>query len=193
MHIPNGFGQINWHLGITGSTRPAEVTLGVELSSFAGTPDDAAETARDEFAAAFLASVTEDVFLQETTIKYGPNDVGPVGTAAGGGSGAFATATSSPQVCYLISKKTALGGRKHRGRMYMPGVAESNVDSGGFILTAEVTFFQDKVDDFLTAMTAANLVPCLLHGEADAAMAPDTITQFIVQSKAATQRRRLRK
>jgi hypothetical protein len=92
----------------------------------------------------------------------------------------------------LVRKDTAAGGRKNRGRMFVPpfNLAESAVDVGGTVTASVVAGQQTGWNEFYTAIVAAEVPPWLLHS--DPADSPTPISSFSVQSKAATQRRRIR-
>lgn len=91
----------------------------------------------------------------------------------------------------LVSKRTGVGGRRGRGRMYWPitSIAESGVDAGGAILAAHRTTVQTRWDNFLTQVATDDL-RLLVHHDNGAAGTP--ITDLIVEGTIATQRRRLR-
>lgn len=82
--------------------------------------------------------------------------------------------------------------------MYLPGINEANVDHAGNINAGNVDFAQTAFDgwyEFLTAGVGARLYPpVVLHRSEGAGVepAPTPITMFTVESKIATQRRRLR-
>jgi hypothetical protein len=105
------------------------------------------------------------------------------GTNSGGGA--------APNLAYLVRKTTDQGGRAGRGRMYIPGLEETDVDAagnlvGGIIATGN-TVIGDMINDFST-----NDVPLrLLHN--NPALTPGVITGLALQLKCATQRRRLRR
>lgn len=94
----------------------------------------------------------------------------------------------------LITKNTALGGRKYRGRMFVP-VAELNegaVDQSGNILSAQLGPIQARWTAAFTALQAAFLEPILFHQDGGVTD-PTPITSLTVQALIATQRRRMRR
>lgn len=98
----------------------------------------------------------------------------------------------SLNLAVLVRKQTASGGRKNRGRLFMPpinldedNVAVSGVLSGGYQDAQQIKF-----DAFHDALVGDLVPPWLLHS--DPADAPVPITGFAVQSLCATQRRRMR-
>lgn len=96
----------------------------------------------------------------------------------------------------LIRKRTALGGRKNRGRMYVPYVLpEGNVDNSGIIAGTRVTAIQTAADDFQDDLLAGDPGPSIpmvvLHSVSTDT--PTPITTLEVDNLLATQRRRLRR
>lgn len=91
----------------------------------------------------------------------------------------------------LVKKNTAAGGRRNRGRMFLPAVAlqGSDVLPSGFLATGEQAARQTQVSDALAAMLAADIFPVLLHSDGGT---PTAIVSLAVASQVATQRRRMR-
>ncbi|HKZ21565.1 MAG TPA: hypothetical protein VJQ57_15850 [Acidimicrobiia bacterium] len=98
-----------------------------------------------------------------------------------------------PNTSVLVKKVTALVGRKHQGRMYLPAPRADGTNDGGLLTAAEAGIFQTAVDDWLGVIQSAAYfgAPVILHQfEADGD--PTVIEAFVVQPRVATQRRRLR-
>lgn len=104
----------------------------------------------------------------------------------------------------LIRKNTGTGGRQHRGRMYWPPfhLPETSVGVGGEILSTLLVAQQTQLTNWHEDLVTHLIPPWLLHanlrdpitGEEipDSAATPTPITSFTIQSRAATQRRRIR-
>jgi hypothetical protein len=104
------------------------------------------------------------------------------GGTVGGGS-------VPPNSAYLLKKTTALGGRKHRGRSYIPGVPREWVDGSGAISTTHQTAVNNAALAFLDFIAAADTSMQLLHTDTTT---PDEVTAWTCSQLLATQRRRLR-
>jgi hypothetical protein len=132
---------------------------------------------------------SDDVLLASTQLKYGPNDTGPMyeheELLAGGLSGPI----DSPSVSILIQKRSALGGRSNRGRMYLPGIEAGLVGPDGGLSGTAVSVGQAAADAFLADIDAAIGPMVILHSDLSA---PTPVTDLVLQTWAATQRRRLR-
>lgn len=191
--IPTGYAQINWQF--TGSSLPhgADVTLGVDISSFGGNAAAAATAAHTAWVTNMIPRQVSSVTLSNTHVKFGPNSTGPAADAGSPTAGGGGNPGISSQVCALIHKTTLFGGHPGRGRMFVPGLMESDVNQAGVLDSGTLGAWQTSADDLLSDLGTALLIPVLLHGVASPLTTPSTITDFTVDSMVATQRRRLRR
>lgn len=100
--------------------------------------------------------------------------------------------TLTSNVSVLVKKRSALGGRTNQGRLYLPAafLSPSDVFPNGNIVSSRVTDLQTDLDAFFDALDGGLFQLKIYHS--DGVTSPTTITSFQVQSKVATQRRRLR-
>jgi hypothetical protein len=105
--------------------------------------------------------------------------------------GTAAVPGCTPQVSYLLKKITARGGRKGRGRMYLPGPPEDAVDAYGLLSESQFDALTTAVVDFAAQMLAATNFGKLVLLHTDPLEEPDDFTNFFPETKVATQRRRL--
>lgn len=98
-----------------------------------------------------------------------------------------------PNCAVLMNKNTGVGGRRNRGRAFLPPVnpIEGNVDAAGVIASSFLTGLQTRYTAAFASLVAAGLKPQLFHQTG--AQTPTALTSWTLQSKIATQRRRLRK
>lgn len=188
MVIPAQHAQIAHHFGGDALPRGATVTYGVGFIGIP-TPNSIAETCHALFALHFLPLMGSSVNMPETIARLGPSPDGPSGSFANPVSGGNSNNHVTPQVSVLIRKRTSSGGRRHRGRFYLPGLIESGVDPGGLLSGDTPAAFQDGADDFLAALATAALPMVILHFDATD---PTTVISLDVDARVATQRRRLR-
>ncbi len=189
MTIPVGFAQVTHNIGGTAMAHPAAVVYGVDIVG-AATPDEAAETAHGLYTDFIMKWATAATSLESTLVKFGPDATGPSGIFAADEPGLVAGAGSPSNCAYLIRKNSALGGRRGRGRMYVPGVAESQVGDDGDLDNSFASDFQDDINNFWLALGLANMPMVILH---DDATSPTPVTSLVLQAQIATQRRRLRR
>lgn len=199
--IPAGYAQcVVEHIRL-GDTEPMLCTFGVELDELpaggeAGVPDAVME--------AWIDSIGSGYNLDTS--------VTGVTVYVGGGSGGTEVYTSSlspftgpnsnalvPQnTAILIRKRTDLAGKRGRGRLYIPEVPEGSVDAVGTLVPADRAAWQARASALLANLTTAepgwNLPMVVLHRSEGAGVEPPPtpVLNLVVESKVATQRRRLR-
>lgn len=118
-------------------------------------------------------------------------DPGVLDSVTGAGVGARSLALSPPQVNGLIFKHTPLGGRHNRGRLYVPDMAESQIDDSGNCNVTAVGLLIDIAAAWLSipgAVTSGKVVNTrLMHNNS---LTPTSITEMGAVVKCATLRRR---
>jgi hypothetical protein len=188
MIIPLGKQQVTHVFGGTSLPRGAAVTFGADVLG-GQTPDESAEFFHDTFGDLVMPQLQSGVTLLETRAKYGPQATGPFGLFTDPRAGGQAGDSAPPNVAYLVEKRTALGGRSGRGRMYLPGVNEGRVNDNGTIVSASRTAIQTAIDAWFTALDNGGVAMYILHNASSDAT---IVTSLDVDPVAATQRRRLR-
>lgn len=154
-----------------------------------------------------------DVQTTEEGDPGGPTQGGAViGTYNEISNGVGGGAALPNNCALLIKKKTARGGRRNSGRMFIPPayLAEANVDATGLITSemstyqAQTTQFYDNLRDSTqpVGQPATSFMPVLLHSDPldgsgnpvpGTAPEPTDITSFVVDPRIATQRQRMRR
>jgi hypothetical protein len=203
VEIPIGYGQLSFKWALTGDPQPMISTMGFGVRNNP-TPsqqllNDAAGQLESSFrarlgfatAASIIAGWTyhgADFLLRPDAGDAIAGHVGPsvTGTATG--------ETLPVNTAILVKKRTALGGRKHRGRMYIPmaRVTENTVSKLGVIDSTEHTSLQTAFNNWLAdnqAVDGAEMV--ILHS--DETLVPTPINALQVDNTVASQRRRLRR
>lgn len=188
MIIPIGYAQVTHHF--SGPTLPhgAVTTYGIQLLGSVGIVDRAIAV-YNAFQGTLMQVLADDVIHEAVTVKYGPNNVGPMYEQGGSGTGGATGDVSPPQVTYLIQKKGSLGGRSNRGRMYLPGVVDTAVEADGAISSTYMTALTTEADAFLADLITAECPMYILH---NASSDPTEVQSLSASTRAATQRRRLR-
>jgi hypothetical protein len=180
---PAGFAQVNISYNQELLSQVGEVTFGIQAAAY--------DTA--------LANLILDAWQTEfRPVCFNGHTIGPAELRTSGnlvftstdpalaGTGGSPGATS--QVAYLIRKITDLGGRRNRGRWFLPGVVEGEVNSGGFLDSGIVVALETAADAFAATLGAADCTVYLLHSDGGA---PTEVTSYQVAPQVATQRRRL--
>lgn len=197
--IPPGFSHVVIELRLENDNEPIVTTIGVDNNGATGTqiPD----LVYQAFDATFMGLISDEYWLERCTAYIGQDGTSPLvvdgllGPSQGVGTGA-----PLPQNCaVLVRKRTDLGGRRGRGRMYLPGIAEGQVEANGDIGSVFVDAWQGQADSFYDILTGggsqAATPPVVLHRSEGIGPEPlpTPIQSFTVESSIATQRRRLRK
>lgn len=199
--IPPGFLQAVYTFQLLDDTEPIVTTLGHEIDTASGASGaQAADDLFVGFATHIMPELNNRYILTGVDAYVGQDGPGPlVYTSTEAPENGGATAAPLPQNCaYLIRKRTDLAGRRGRGRMYIPGCREDQVDPTGLVASGMVTALQTAFDNFYEYLTAAvggrYYPPVVLHRSEGAGVEPPPtpITTFTAENRIATQRRRLR-
>jgi hypothetical protein len=188
MIIPVGYAHVQHFFTGLAAPNGAAVTYGIQLAGATGGATRAIEL-HDAFGDAFMPEVTSQLTLSETHVKYGPNSVGPTYVFAGPVNGSNGGPPAPPNTAFLLEKKAALGGRKNRGRMFLPGVDGDEFSPGGVISSGRFGTLTAAAANFLDALETLESPMVILHS---ASSDPSTVTELLLDPVLATQRRRLR-
>lgn len=190
MTIPEGYAQVQHTFGGALVPTGAMVTYGINHTLYGDEGQDAADFLYTTFQGAIMGRLSVDLFHTACIVKYGPDEDGPTFEHLESDNGGQSGSAMPPNVAYLIKKGTASGGRRNRGRMYLPGVAEANVDDTGLLNSVFLAAAGADFASFIGFLTAELLPMVILH---DGPGAPTVVTSFQLDARAATQRRRLRR
>lgn len=203
--IPTGFVQFACQLTHASASRAATVTWGQEASLGTQSAEQWCNDALGQFAGNWGSRIDDDVIIGPVTGTFG-NDAGDPVIASSTTTPLPGTADQdSPpsNVAVLVKKQSGLGGRKNRGRMYVPWAAnELAVTDVGEITGATYTALQAAADGWLDDIQTGSgaLTPVsemvILHSEAAVTAglpAPTPVVALVVDTFVATQRRRLRR
>jgi hypothetical protein len=191
MIIPAGYAQLNFVHSGTAAPTGAEVTLGVDHVN--QDLDVIAAAALALWEAQIIGNLTSQIRLDGVLVKKGPNDTGPSGFFPSGEEGSYGESATPPNVSLLVHKVTDMGGRQGRGRMFIPGFREDRVSGEGIVQASDVTSINTALTTFFDGMETADLRLALLRSEGSPITAPELLTGLQLDTRVATQRRRLRR
>ena len=135
---------------------------------------------------------TTTIVMDHIEMKRGPNETGPTYEAAVANTGGQAGAACPPNVCILVRKQLPNLSAKFSGRLFWPGVSENQVDDAGTISTAALNQYNAAFDTFHGELISAGVDPAVFSNS-DLVSPVTIVSDFIVQSRVATQRRRMRR
>lgn len=198
--IPAGYSQVQLPLSHALSLRSALVTWGVDSSDAAGDFVQLADDMVAVFEDAFAGELASDVTIGPATVRAGTDGGDPLAvTGSQTGVGLETAAIAPSNVALLIKKATGTGGRRGRGRMYIPWIVQdAAVDEVGMIAGGSLPAYQGDATDFHADLAAGTTgtwaTPMvLLHDSSGAGPepGPSTVTGLTVDGMVANQRRRL--
>lgn len=190
--IPEGFGEATIFIE-GGPSDPINIVWGYEVATLTSEPNENAQNNLEAFALGNNPWSELSGTLRVTRCEVRETEGGNLRTgeyAATVLTGFPANAAFPPNNAILVRKVTAQGGREHTGRMYMPGVDETGADNTGLLTTAYVAALQASVNGMLGDMSTNDIPMYVLHQ--NPLTPPTLVTSLVVQSRTATQRRRLR-
>jgi hypothetical protein len=127
--------------------------------------------------------------------RLSPTLTQPVIGNANAGAGTIAGDMMSPQTCGLVSKKTDVGGRKGRGRLYIPFPSEADNAAQGIPGPTYLTSSNDvavllTTDVALSGTGTTASVHAILYNALDGVNSVKIIRQAVLNGGWGTQRRR---
>lgn len=198
MAVPEDFYEVTLVWQAVASIR--EFTSSFGAADLSVTPRTATEMASDVYdqitsggCPAVAGSMMDDYRFLGVACALGTSTGDLLGQRFATITGTVSDACPPSNCSMLITKTTALGGRRYRGRMFIPPaeINEGAVDSVGVVSGSTLTAFASHWDTFYDALVSDNCIPHLFHQGAGAPV-PTPITSFTAQSQLATQRRRMR-
>lgn len=193
--IPIGFADWSLEIAHAGTPRHSFITGGVDV----GGSLDPAENAQAIFtvltSAEMLTLWDNQVTLLNVTVRQGTDGSPLIGVSTGAAVQGNNTQEKLPPNCaILVNKRTASGGRKNRGRWFIPWfVGETFVDEVGVMTPATVAPLQTAMNNVLAGFSDPPLEHLvILHDDSSPVPhTPTPVTSLLVSTLIATQRRRL--
>jgi len=113
-------------------------------------------------------------------------------TTSGAGAGTKTTALATAQVQCVIAKRTALRGRKYRGRIFVGDVREDHINDGGGMDSSELAIYNDLANTLNSALGLGAIIGAtyLLHGDSTA---PTALVSLAADTFVGTLRRRYKR
>jgi hypothetical protein len=206
--IPVGFAQVKFEFTVAGQPRPICSTLGIGRPEGESNPLSAkhlADRMAEHFKAVFGAASTGEqwAFQGVTAAVQEMADSQDVAKSSAeyNFQGAWSQRNPPINCCLLVEKRTSKGGKRYRGRMYLPAawVSSNATASSGQLDNGERDSFGSKLTAFYNAITSPTMgtafQPVLLHNQGEAGgtnFIPTEITSFGIDPMLATQRKRMR-
>ena len=191
MIIPERYGQVNFTFAGNSLPHDAQISFGIWDQETQDLPEimDKLEAA----APILLPYVSQPTprALRNIRCKMGPNDTGQAMDRPMNIAGNDPGPAAPPNLAILVKKQSVMGGHRGVGRFYLPGCAENKVDENGVLEATLVTDIQTRCDAFLHALEISAIPMMLFHNRPTDT--PSKVTNLVVDGRAATQRRRMRR
>lgn len=191
--IPPGFGNARFSWSLAGDDRPMGFSIGLATSGAAGAFQTLADDLADDMIADIPPGVRSASYAFKGVVLYvGQDGAPPLIFEAPRNSVGTSDTETLPQNCsVLVHKRTATGGRRGRGRMFVPPFRplENAVGATGVITAAALATIQG----WFTTLYGQHTWFLLHDNGTLLPPAPTAITSFQVDPIIATQRRRLRR
>lgn len=193
--LPVGYGRCTILFRPAGSVRDMMITFDYDP----GTTDPAAHVVslNSAFKAAARPgnpSAYSNQYQYRGMMVTEMDDTGPIQANAAETILGSAAIQPAPANCaILIQKRTAAGGRRNRGRLFVPPIqiAEAAIDAAGNLDSTARNSVQGVWNSFFEDCAGLNLPWVLCHSEPP--FTPTPITSLNTQTLMATQRRRMRR
>jgi len=191
--IPPGFAEVWTQYVLSTDPEPMYTSLGVDLAVGVGATQTDADALLGAVRTSIVALITNNYVLGPGHVIFGQDggDIridGSLANLTGTGTGS----ASSQNTALLVRKLTALGGRRNRGRLFMPGINEANVDPNGQITAGTFGGYVTGWNNVRTAIIALAQADDVVVFHDTAPFTPTVVTALTAQQTVATQRRRLR-
>ena len=189
-----GFADCSARFTLAALARPAFITFGCDP-----TTTDATQLAADLYGqftgtGSLMSQMDSSVTLAEIIVRLGQDGAEDVvGSRVGTNVGQKVQASFSANVALLCHKRTARGGRRGRGRWYVPWFAASTEVAEDGTVTESVRAAKETALNVLRgAMSSAGNPMVVLHNPGlSSPGAPNLVTAISVSNLVGTQRRRL--
>jgi hypothetical protein len=185
--IPPGNAQMNLRMALEGSTQTAEVTFGLNFDELPAFVEVA-----DAWSTGIMNRICNVWRFVNASARI---EAGAIWEKAYTTLGGVSAASITPNVAALVRKTTSIPGRQNKGRMYVPGFAEANIDGIGTVNSSVVTEWNGYLATFLAAIAGApsgGFGLMVIHHNSPSTLDPTNVDALILQPLVATQRRRLR-
>lgn len=191
--IPPGYAQFSVEHWLVNYTRPAITVWGVDCRANIYDPDDMAQGFLDMYALACGAGFDSNVTMRDVRMLLGQDGVDPVvGQSRSSYPGTAVRESTAPALACLIRLNTGLGGRRNRGRKFLPwALNDTSVSEQGAVENSAVTGWNNRMSTFKSEMADVDWFPVILHSTGSTPVpSPTPVTTMTCSPVVSTQRRR---
>lgn len=188
--VPPGFAQATFVLSQEGDPEPMNNVVGVEWSPV-GNVQDTVEGLYVAYQDNFLPEMCADTHLLAVRVSIAQDGGGRlVFEYFFDADGDEAELPLPNNTAYLLQKRSEEGGRRGRGRMFVPGVPASDVTGAGVLASTRIAALTTRAAQFLSDLEDLGTPMVLFHSVAP--FDPTPVILLTPAQKVATQRTRMR-
>ena len=194
MATPLGYADVSVWITIATSTRPSAITFGVDAGEQSVTEVFNDVVASLQVSSGIRIKLANTAAFSRVRVALGTDDDEDlVYDAAMNQPGSHVVEVAPPNCALLVHKRTARGGRRGRGRLFMPWfLNEAKVTSSGMIDASEQVSLQTPFNVWFADLATRGIPMVLLHQGGDTPPGPpNLVTSLAVDPMNSTQRRRL--
>lgn len=193
IQIPPGYAQFTVEHWLANFTRPACTVWGVDVSANQYTPDSMAQGFLEIYADAFKAGFDSNVTLRDCRMVLGQDAVDPIiGNSSTTIAGTAVRESTAPALACLLDLRTNVGGRRNRGRKFLPwALSDTSVSEMGSVEASAVTGWNSRSTSLISELATNQWSLVILHGTGvTTPPAPTAVTSMTCNPVVSTQRRR---
>ena len=193
VQIPPGYATFAVEHWLVNYPRPAVCVWGLNSTAWGPDLDLAADQVQDAYADAFAAGLDSNVTIRSSRLTVGQDAVDPlIGMATSSAPGTAVRESTAPALAVMLSLNTGLGGRRNRGRKFLPWAAsDTSISEQGALEASLVTGWNNRAAAFMDNLDAMEVNVVILHGTGSTtAPAPTPVTSITCNPVVRTQRNR---
>lgn len=173
--------------------RPAICVWGLDVPAGFGDPVTLVNQLQAEYVDAFAAGIDSGVTIRSSRLTIGQDAADPiVATATTSANGTAVRETTAPALAVMLDLHTGLGGRRNRGRKFLPwAAADNSVSEQGALEGALVTGWNNRAAAWINGLADRSTSLVILHGTGSTPVPPPTpVTSITTNPVVRTQRNR---
>lgn len=193
VQIPPGYASFAVEHWLLNYARPAVCVWGLNYPAGLGDPVLAANQIQSAYISAFAAGIDSNVTIRSSKLTIGQDAADPiVAVATTSGPGTAVRESTAPALAVMLELNTNLGGRRNRGRKYLPWAAnDTSVSEQGILEASSVTGWNSRAAAFISGLDSYDVSLVILHGTGSTTVpAPTPVTSITTNPVIRTQRNR---
>jgi hypothetical protein len=194
--VPQGYAEVAFRQIQSGDNEEMLCTIGLAVDQLEAMSQAGAEAIANAWSNTIRTVQTTELAFRGCYVNMGPDGLGMRYVVDRNVAGGVNMPPCVQNTAVLLKKSTALGGRRNRGRMYVPGIPEGKVFGNGQMVGVDHAAWNTQAINLRAELAALSFVgECVIFHTTVAGaegIAPTAIVSMSADTRVATQRRRLR-